>query len=35
MVCDDLKLTGRDTLKPMGLFTLLRFQKQPPAAVAA
>ena len=27
MVCDDLEVTGRFTLKPMGLFTLLRFEK--------
>lgn len=35
MVCDDLKLTGRFTLKPFGLFTLLRFQKSAAAAAAA
>jgi len=35
MVCQDLKLTGRFTLKPFGLFTLLRFQKAAEAAVAA
>lgn len=35
MVCDDLKLTGRITLKPLGLFTLLRFQKAEEAAAAA
>ncbi len=35
MVCDDLKLTGRHTLKPFGLFTLLRFQKAAETAVAA
>ncbi|MGD9801943.1 MAG: class I SAM-dependent methyltransferase [Hyphomicrobiaceae bacterium] len=35
MVCDDLKLTGRFTLKPFGLFTLLRFQKAAQAAAAA
>jgi len=35
MVCDDLKLTGRHTLKPFGLFTLLRFRKAVETAVAA
>ncbi len=27
MVCDDLRVVGRSTLKPLGLFTLLRFEK--------
>jgi phosphatidylethanolamine/phosphatidyl-N-methylethanolamine N-methyltransferase len=35
MVCDDLKLAGRLTLKPLGLFTLLRFAKDGPSAAAA
>lgn len=35
MVCKDLKLTGRFTLKPLGLFTLLRFQKAADEAAAA
>ncbi len=32
MVCDDLVETSRMTLRPMGLFTLLRFQKKAAAA---
>lgn len=35
MVCDDLTLTGRFTLKPLGLFTLLRFEKAAETAIAA
>lgn len=35
MVCDDLKLAERITLKPLGLFTLLRFEKEAAAAAAA
>lgn len=35
MICDDLKLTGRFTLKPLGLFTLLRFEKDLAEAAAA
>jgi phosphatidylethanolamine/phosphatidyl-N-methylethanolamine N-methyltransferase len=27
MVCDDLKVTSRTTLKPLGLFTLMGFEK--------
>lgn len=36
MVCNDLKLVSRQPLKPMGIFTLMRFQKHgAEAAVAA
>lgn len=36
MVCDDLELVSRQQLKPMGIFTLMRFQKRAEAqAVAA
>ena len=36
MVCEDLELLGREQLKPMGIFTLMRFQKNAQAqAVAA
>lgn len=36
MVCDDLELVGSDQLKPMGIFTMMRFQKQAAApAIAA
>lgn len=35
MVCDNLAETGRSTLKPLGLFTLLRFRKTQACAQAA
>lgn len=35
MVCDNLAETGRSTLKPLGLFTLLRFRKTEACAQAA
>ena len=35
LVCDELKLSGRYTLKPFGLFTLLRFQKDAATTAAA
>ncbi len=35
MVCDNLRLAERITLKPLGLFTLLRFEKAAAAAAAA
>ncbi|MBS0241706.1 MAG: class I SAM-dependent methyltransferase [Proteobacteria bacterium] len=34
MVCEDLKERSRTTLKPLGLFTLLQFDKMKAAAVA-
>jgi phosphatidylethanolamine/phosphatidyl-N-methylethanolamine N-methyltransferase len=33
LVCDDLKLVERRSLKPFGLFTMLRFVKEPGAGV--
>jgi phosphatidylethanolamine/phosphatidyl-N-methylethanolamine N-methyltransferase len=35
MVCDDLKLIERRRLRPMGLFTMLRFRKTDPAQACA
>ena len=35
MVCNELRLAGRFVLKPLGLFTLLRFEKEQAAAAAA
>ena len=36
MVCEDLDLVGQNQLRPMGIFTMMRFQKQIDArAVAA
>lgn len=36
MVCDDLRVIERRSLKPMGLFTMMRFHKrQDPIAIAA
>jgi phosphatidylethanolamine/phosphatidyl-N-methylethanolamine N-methyltransferase len=36
MVCDDLRVVERRSLKPMGLFTMMRFHKRDvPMAVAA
>ena len=36
MVCEDLRVVERRSLKPMGLFTMMRFHKRDvPMAVAA
>jgi phosphatidylethanolamine/phosphatidyl-N-methylethanolamine N-methyltransferase len=32
MICDDLKLVDRQSLRPWGIFTMLRFQKRAEAA---